>query len=54
MYTALFAGTKAELSINARNIFSRRYIAFSEPDPGGNSYQPGTPLEIYLNARVGF
>jgi iron complex outermembrane receptor protein len=54
MYTALFAGTKAELSINARNIFSRRYIAFTEPDPGGNSYQPGTPLQVYLNARVGF
>jgi iron complex outermembrane receptor protein len=54
MYTALFAGTKAELSINARNIFSRRYIAFTEPDPGGNSYQPGTPLEVYLNARVRF
>lgn len=53
-YTTLLMGTKLESSINARNIFSRRYIAFSEPDPGGNSYQPGTPLEVYLNVRLGF
>ncbi len=53
-YLTSIAKTKTEVSINARNIFSRQYIAFSEPDPGGNSYQPGTPVEIYLNVRLGF
>ena len=53
-YITEIAKTKTEVSINARNIFSRQYIAFSEPDPGGNSYQPGTPVEIYLNVRLGF
>ncbi|MGA2667517.1 MAG: TonB-dependent receptor [Ignavibacteria bacterium] len=53
-YTSALLGTKTEVSINARNIFSRRWIAFTEPDPGGNSYQPGTPLQVYLNAKIGF
>ena len=53
-YRTYFAGSNCEVSVFARNIFSRRYIAFSEPDPGGNSYQPGSPLEVFLNAKVGF
>ncbi len=53
-YLTSIAKTKTEVSINVRNVFSRQYIAFSEPDPGGNSYQPGTPVEIFLNVRLGF
>jgi outer membrane receptor protein involved in Fe transport len=53
-YNTTIAKTKTEVSINGRNLFSRKYIAFSEPDPGGNSYQPGTPVEVYLNVRLGF
>ena len=54
MYGLTIAKTYTQFSINAKNLFSRRYIAFTEPDPGGNSYQPGTPVEIYLNVKVGF
>lgn len=54
MYKTAIMKTNTEISINARNLFSRQYIAFSEPDPGGNSYQPGTPFQMYLNVRLGF
>lgn len=37
----------------ARNLFSKKYIAFTEPDPGGNSYQPGPPAEIFGGVRIG-
>ncbi|MCX7833925.1 MAG: TonB-dependent receptor [Ignavibacteria bacterium] len=40
-------GYELETSIFVKNIFSRRWIAFTEPDPGGNSYQPGTPIEVF-------
>ena len=53
-YITEIAKTRTEVSINARNLFSRQYIAFTEPDPGGNSYQPGTPVQVYLNVRLGF
>ena len=33
-------GLKGECSISARNIFGAEYMAFTEPDPDGNSYQP--------------
>ncbi|MEO8512639.1 MAG: TonB-dependent receptor [Ignavibacteria bacterium] len=54
VYKTLLMHTSTEISVNARNIFGKSYIAFTEPDPGGNSYQPGTPLEVFLNARIGF
>jgi hypothetical protein len=50
----MLMGAGTEISVNARNIFSKKYVAFTEPDPGGNSYQPGQPLEVFLNVRVGF
>ncbi len=53
-YKTVVAHANTEVSVNARNIFSKSYIAFTEPDPGGNSYQPGTPLEVFLNVRIGF
>ena len=39
-------------SVHRMSIF--KICAFTEPDPGGNSYQPGTPLEVFLNVRIGF
>ncbi|MGE5399447.1 MAG: TonB-dependent receptor family protein [Ignavibacteriales bacterium] len=46
-------GFKGEFSLFMRNIFSREYIAFSEPDPDGNSYQPGPLSEISGSLRIG-
>ncbi len=41
-----------EAMLSARNVFGRSYIAFTEPDPDGNSYQPGPTEEIFLSARI--
>jgi len=29
-----------------------QYIAFTEPDPDGNSYQPGPEREFFVGVRV--
>ena len=36
--------------VAARNVFGAKYMAFTEPDPDGNSYQPGPRQEYF--ARV--
>jgi len=41
-----------ELSLNVRNIRDTKYVAFSEPDPGGNSYQPGSGREFFGGLRI--
>ena len=34
------------------NPKSNFYIAFTEPDPDGNSYQPGPMGEVFISARI--
>jgi hypothetical protein len=34
--------------ISGRNAFGKNYIAFTELDPGGNSYQPGAKEEMLI------
>jgi len=41
-----------EIMISARNAFRKYYIAFTEPDPDGNSYQPGPKDEVFITARI--
>ena len=41
-----------ELSFNARNIGNTKYVAFSEPDPGGNAYQPGAGREFFGGLKI--
>ena len=43
-----------ELSLYAKNIFDTKYIAFTEPDPDLNSYQPGSGRELFINLKVRF
>jgi iron complex outermembrane recepter protein len=43
-----------EIAVLARNAFGKGYIAFTEPDPDGNSYQPGPGGEIFFSARLWF
>jgi iron complex outermembrane receptor protein len=38
---------EGEWNLAVRNLFDRDWIAFSEPDPDGNSYQPGPTREIF-------
>jgi iron complex outermembrane recepter protein len=45
------ASLKGEITLSARNAFGKKYIAFAEPDPDGNSYQPGSRAEIFIGAR---
>ncbi len=41
-----------EIMISARNAFKKYYVAFTEPDPDGNSYQPGPKDEVFITARI--
>ena len=43
-----------ELSLSVRNFTDEQYIAFTEPDPDGNSYQPGPGREFFGNLRINF
>jgi iron complex outermembrane recepter protein len=47
-------GRTAELSLQARNVFGDEYIAFTEPDPDGNSFQPGAEREVFARLVIGF
>jgi iron complex outermembrane receptor protein len=47
-------GYQGELMLQSRNAFGQRYIAFTEPDPDGNSYQPGPTRETFLTLRIMF
>ncbi len=42
------------LFVAGRNLTAKRYIAFTEPDPDGNSYQPGPAREIFGGMQVRF
>ena len=52
-YRLTLAGTRSTLTVSGRNLFDRQYIAFTEPDPGGNSYQPGPTREFFVGIRIG-
>jgi iron complex outermembrane recepter protein len=47
-------GYTADVTLQARNVFGSEYIAFTEPDPDGNSFQPGPTREVFLGLRVAF
>jgi iron complex outermembrane receptor protein len=44
-------GIAPEATFAIRNIFAKRYIAFTEPDPDGNSYQPAAEREVFVGLR---
>ena len=43
---------RGEVSLSIRNLFNQSYIAFTEPDPDGNSYQPGPTRELFVGAHI--
>lgn len=45
---------KATASIYGKNLTDKQYIAFTEPDPDGNSYQPSARREIFFSIRLLF
>lgn len=52
-YKSGIGGMPCELILSGRNIFSKEYIAFTEPDPDGNSYQPAPTAEWSIGLRMG-
>jgi iron complex outermembrane receptor protein len=52
IYKREVGGQKVEISLQALNIGNTKYVAFSEPDPGGNSYQPGPGREFFSGIRI--
>jgi len=40
--------------VSGRNLLATNYIAFTEPDPDGNSYQPGPRRELFGGMRISF
>jgi iron complex outermembrane receptor protein len=45
-------GTTGEIVLQGRNLTGVKYIAFTEPDPDGNSYQPGPERELFAGVRL--
>jgi iron complex outermembrane recepter protein len=45
---------RGECSLFARNFTGKKYMAFTEPDPDGNSYQPGPAREFFGNITIKF
>ncbi|NOZ35223.1 MAG: TonB-dependent receptor [Chlorobi bacterium] len=53
-YNRKFKNIKGEISLSARNFTGTSYMAFTEPDPDGNSYQPGPKQEYFCNLAIKF
>ncbi len=47
-------GLQGECSVYARNLTDEKYMAFTEPDPDGNAYQPGPGREFFGNIKIRF
>ncbi len=45
-------GHEASLLLAGRNLTGRSYVAFTEPDPDGNSYQPGPTRELFAGVTL--
>lgn len=41
-----------EVTLAGRNLTGKDYVAFTEPDPDGNSYQPGPRRQVFAGVRV--
>jgi iron complex outermembrane receptor protein len=53
-YRWRLTGLSGELRLSLRNIGDTQYVAFTEPDPGGNAYQPGARREVFAGLNVQF
>jgi outer membrane receptor protein involved in Fe transport len=53
-YNWQIGGFNGSIMLSGRNIAGTTYIAFTEPDPGGNAYQPGPSSEFFIDTRIRF
>jgi outer membrane receptor protein involved in Fe transport len=54
VYNWNLKGLEGEISLSARNFTGTSYMAFTEPDPDGNSYQPGPKQEYFGSLMIKF
>lgn len=47
-----FAGLQGDFSVHGVNLTNKLYIAFTEPDPDGNCYQPAARREFFANLMI--
>jgi iron complex outermembrane recepter protein len=47
-------GCNGEISFFVKNITNQNYMAFTEPDPDGNCYQPGPLREYFGSLKINF
>jgi iron complex outermembrane receptor protein len=52
IYNWHLAGFGGEISIQGQNLGDTKYVAFTEPDPGGNSYQPGAGRQFFGEIKI--
>jgi iron complex outermembrane receptor protein len=52
-YNLKINGLNAQIMLQGRNLGDQKYVAFTEPDPGGNAYQPGAGREFFGSLRIG-
>jgi iron complex outermembrane receptor protein len=53
-YDFSIGGFKGDISVYGKNLGNIQYIAFTEPDPDGNSYQPSSRREVFVSLRLLF
>ena len=53
-YRWRLAGWEGDVTVAGRNVFGASYMAFTEPDPDGNSYQPGPRQAVYAGITAGW
>lgn len=49
-----WSGLKWEVGLYGKNLADKSFIAFTEPDPDGNCYQPAARREFFGNFSVRF
>lgn len=54
VYSARIKNVDYELSFYLKNITDKQYVAFTEPDPGGNSYQPAARRQFFGGIKIFF
>lgn len=54
LYRHDFGKVRAEFQFSIQNLFDKQYIAFTEPDPDGNSYQPAAGRQIFFGVHLWF
>jgi outer membrane receptor protein involved in Fe transport len=53
-YNLKIGPSSCEVSFTAKNITGKKYLGFTEPDPGGNAYQPAAGREFFGDLKFTF